>query len=107
MQCGMMKVTKMKMKTIRISGELETEFDAAKKLADAVAASVLGPEVACLSWYDGPRDYECPAHASECHDGACPIPGYVEYATSRGAQIRVDVSEGKFVFCYRSIDEFA
>ena len=95
------------MKTLTIGGEVELDFAAAKRLADAAAAALLGDQTACLSWYDRPSRHECPANASECHDGACPMPGYVEYAASRGAQLRVDVAQGAYVFCYRSIAEFA
>jgi Domain of unknown function (DUF5619) len=94
------------MKTLTIGGELDLDFGAAKKLADAVAATLLGQQATCLSWFDRPNRYECPANASECHDGACPIPGYVEYATSRGAELKVDVAQGTYVFCYRSVAEF-
>jgi hypothetical protein len=94
------------MKTIRIASEVELGFEAASRLSEAVARSLLGDELVCLSWYDRIRDHECPAHASECHDGSCPIPGYIEYAQSRGAQLRVVIAEGTFVFCFRSVEEF-
>lgn len=95
------------MKTIRIDSEPELDFPAASQMCDAVARSLHGEDVVCLSWFDRLRGHECPAHASECHDGACPIPGYIEYAQSRGAQLRVVVNEGTFVFCYRSVEEFS
>lgn len=34
------------------------------------------------------------------------IPGYVEYAQSRGAQLRIVINDGVFVFCYRTVEEF-
>jgi hypothetical protein len=58
-----------------------------------------------MSWYDKTEDRESPAHVSECHSD-CDIPGYIDYAASRGAQIKVDVNDGAFVFCYRSVGEF-
>jgi hypothetical protein len=94
------------MKTIRITSETALDFAAASRLSEAVARSLHGEEVVCLSWYDRIRDHECPAHASECHDGSCPIPGYIEYAQSRGAELRVVIDEGTFVFCFRSVEEF-
>lgn len=95
------------MKTIRMEGDgLELEFGSCKKLADAVAAELLG-ETICLTWYDKGRDQESPAHISECHDDACETPGYIEYAESRGARLHVVCGKGDFEFCYRPIGEFA
>ncbi len=71
-----------------------------------------------LSWYDRDRDFadgiearaarqggrdcgfEAPQHVSECHQDSA-VPGYVDYALSRGATLRVDVENGRFVFFYR------
>ncbi|RMD68406.1 MAG: hypothetical protein D6819_09405 [Gammaproteobacteria bacterium] len=80
------------------AGAFGLDFDRAKGLADACAAALLG-EAMLLSWYDRDRDYESPAHASECHE-ACDVPGYIDYAESRGAELRVDIDGGRFVFCY-------
>lgn len=82
----------------------EVDFEAARRLADGVAATLLG-EATCLSWYDAERDYEAPTGATECHQG-CPIPGYIDYAANRGAELLVEVDGGRFTFCYRAIDEF-
>jgi len=68
------------------------------------ATALEGP--ICLSWYDRGADRESPAHAGECHD-ACDIPGYIDYAVNRGAELKVVVDRGAYVFCYRSIGEFA
>lgn len=77
----------------------------ARILADEVANREV-EEPILLSWYDRDRDFESPAHASECHD-ACDEPGYLEYAKSRGAVLRVEIDGGRFVFCYRDLGEFA
>ena len=56
-------------------------------------------EYMLLSWYDRDRDFESPQHASECHlDSA--IPGYVDYGLNHGAQLKVDIEQGRFVFFY-------
>jgi hypothetical protein len=81
------------------------DFATAKRLADELAAKALDGPI-CLSWYDRGADRESPAHASECH-GDCEMPGYVEYAATRGATLKVVVDGGAFVFCYRPIGEFA
>jgi len=81
------------------------DFAAAKRLADGAAAGALDEPI-CLSWYDRAADRESPAHASECH-GDCEMPGYVEYAVTRGAELKIVIDDGAFVFCYRPIGEFA
>ncbi|HEX9179978.1 MAG TPA: AF1514 family protein [Burkholderiales bacterium] len=77
-------------------------LNAALKLAKAEADGHLGAPM-LLSWYDRDRDFESPQHASECHaDGA--VPGYVDYALHRGASLKVDVEDGRFVFFYLDAD---
>ena len=80
-------------------------FATAKRLADEAAGGLLDEPI-CLSWYDRAADRESPAHASECH-GDCEMPGYVEYAVTRGASLKIVVDGGSYVFCYRPIGEFA
>ena len=87
------------------TGEVEIAFAAAKRLADEAAEHLL-VEPICLSWFDRTADRESPAHASECH-GDCEMPGYVEYAVTRGAELKIVIDDGAFVFCYRPIGEFA
>jgi hypothetical protein len=95
------------MNTLYLTSEAITlDFDQAKRAADAVAGVLLGENV-CMSWYDRILDQEAPAHVSECHDDSCAVPGYVEYAENRGAELMVDVAGGDFVFCYRPLGEFA
>jgi hypothetical protein len=83
----------------------ELQFTAVKARADELAAKLIADPI-CLSWYDRENDRESPAHASECH-GDCEMPGYVEYAVTRGAELKVVVGDGAYVFCYRPLGEFA
>lgn len=53
-----------------------------------------------LSWYDRDRDFEAPQHVSECHQRGA-TPGYVDYALSHGASLKIDIEGGRFVFYYR------
>lgn len=94
------------MDTMKITGEEELDFSGANRLADAAAAEALGGEPVCLSWYDRARDHESPAHLCQIQRGGRVIPGYVEYARSRGAQLMMDVDAGAYVFCYLSAREF-
>ena len=88
------------------SNDIEIDFYRAKDIAEACAAALLGDDVTCLSWYDREKNQEAPAHVSECHDASCDTPGYIDYATSRGSELKIDVGDGAFVFCYRSVGEF-
>src|SRR5574340_636107 len=94
------------MKTHRIaSNGTAVGFDAAIKRAAAGADELIGENM-LLSWYDRERDLESPAHAGECHQG-CPTKGYWDYALNRGATLAVDFDDGRFVFCFRPLGEFA
>ena len=81
------------------------DFDAAIKQASAVAEVELGDNM-LLSWYDRERDIESPAHASECHEG-CPTKGFWDYALNRNGSLAVDFDDGRFVFCFRALDDLA
>jgi len=94
------------MKIVRIASTGTTpDFDAALKRASAAADELLGENM-LLSWYDRDRNLESPAHVSECHEG-CPIKGFWDYAMNRGGALAVDLDDGRFVFCFRPLGEFA
>ncbi len=94
------------MKTHHIAApEITPDFAAAIKRATEIADEQLGDNI-LLSWYDRERDLESPAHVSECHEG-CPIKGFWDYALNRGGALAVDFDEGRFVFCFRPLGEFA
>jgi len=52
------------------------------------------------SWYECDRDFESPQHVSECHEASAVL-GYVDYGIHRGATLKVDVEDGRFVFFSR------
>ncbi len=56
-----------------------------------------------VSWYDRDRDVESPAHATECA-GDCAKTGYIDYALSHGATLKVDVEDGRFVFFFTPVE---
>jgi len=93
------------MTSIVLQSDIPVGFDLAKRLADALANAYLGESI-CLSWYDRDANQESPSHASDCH-GSCETPGYVEYASHRGGELKVAVQSGAFVFCFRPLGEFA
>lgn len=71
-------------------------------LANRVAHDLLG-DVMMLSWYDRDRDFESPQHASECHlDSA--TPGYVDYGISHGANLKLVIEAGRFVFYFTQLE---
>jgi hypothetical protein len=78
------------------------DYLAAMQLANAEAARRLGGHM-LLSWYDRDRDFEAPQHVSECHQDSA-VPGYVDYALYRGATLKVDIGQGRFVFFYLAVD---
>lgn len=75
------------------------DYLAAMQLANHEARALLG-EAMLLSWYDRDRDFEAPQHVSECHQDTA-VPGYVDYAVHRGATLKIDIEDGRFVFFYR------
>jgi len=79
-----------------------TDYLQAMRFANEQALQHLGENM-LLSWYDRDRDFESPQHASECHaEGA--IPGYVDYAFYHGANLKIDIEDGRFVFFYLGLD---
>jgi hypothetical protein len=75
-----------------------TDYREAMALAEEAAASRLELPM-LIAWYDRERDFESPQHSSECHlDSA--VPGYVDYAHSHGATLKVDIEAGRFVFYF-------
>ena len=78
------------------------DYRVAMAVANSEATARLGEHM-LLSWYDRDRDFESPQHASECHQG-CAVPGYVDYALHRGATLKIDVENGRFVFFYVPLD---
>jgi hypothetical protein len=78
------------------------DHEAALRLAEREARARLG-EAMLLSWYDRDRDFEAPQHVSECHQDSA-VPGYVDYALHRGAALKIDIEDGRFVFFYMKVD---
>jgi hypothetical protein len=88
------------MKTLRLdTAELNLDFNAALKLATAIARQQLGNDAMLLSWYDRERDLESPAGVSECHEG-CATKGSWDYAKNRGARMAMVFDGGRFTFCF-------
>ena len=88
-----------------VSAETTLHFDGALGCATQLANERLGENM-LLSWYDRERDLESPAHVSECHEG-CAVKGFWDYALNRGATLAVDVDDGRFVFCFMPLGEYA
>ena len=88
------------MKTLRLdTSELDLDFNAALKLATAIAQQRLDDDTMLLSWYDRERDLESPAGVSECHEG-CATKGSWDYALNRGARLAVEFDSGRYTFCF-------
>ncbi|MBU0675889.1 MAG: AF1514 family protein [Proteobacteria bacterium] len=59
-------------------------------------------EYLLISWYDRDRDFESPPNTTECPK-ACEKNGYILYALSHGATLKVDIEGGRFVFFYTPV----
>lgn len=93
------------MKTLHIaSSEIALDFDAAIKLATAIANNLTGENM-LLSWYDRDRDLESPRGVSECHEG-CQVKGFWDYGLNHGAELAVNFDDGRFVFCFQPLGNF-
>lgn len=94
------------MKTLHLNADdLALGFHQCHRLA-GIAAEHLLDGAMLLSFYDRDRDLESPAGVSECHRG-CTVPGWQEYAETRGGTLMVNFGQGRFVFCFRPLGEFA
>lgn len=77
------------------------DYQEAMRLAKEEAQQRLG-DAMLMSWYDRDRDYESPPNTTECPDG-CEKNGYILYAASHGATLKVDVEDGRFVFFFTPV----
>ena len=77
------------------------DYQQAMALARAEAEKRLG-EYMLISWYDRDRDFEAPPNTTECPH-ACQKNGYILYAASHGATLKVDIEEGRFVFYFTPV----
>ena len=55
-----------------------------------------------ISWYDRDRDVESPPNTTECAAG-CQKDGYIHYAVNHGAELKVDIEAGRFVFFFTPV----
>lgn len=77
------------------------DFNQALRLADQEAEKLLN-DYMLLSFYDADKDFESPPHAGECHINSA-IPGYIDYALYRGANLKITFEKGRFVFFYLKV----
>ena len=87
---------------VELQSRDECDHGQAKLLADAEAARRY-EEYMLVSWYDRDRELESPAHATEGPEGG-PTDGYIHYALSHDAALKVDVADGRFVFFYTPVE---
>ena len=92
--------------------EIDTvNLDPEKKVSGYLEAMALAKEIAAerfeeymlISWYDRDRDYEAPPNTTEC-PGACEKNGYIFYAHSHGARLKVDIEKGRFIFFFTPVE---
>ena len=83
-------------------GDDELGHGQAMLLANAEAARRY-EEYMLISWYDRQRDLESPPHATEGPEGGV-TDGYIHYALSHGAALKVNIDDGRFVFFYTAVE---
>jgi len=79
-----------------------SDYREAMELANREAANRY-EDYMLLSWYDRGRDFESPSHATEGPEGS-PTNGYIHYALSHGATLKVDIENDRFVFFYTRVE---
>jgi hypothetical protein len=86
--------------TVEMAGEVS--FDQAMARAKEEARKRFD-DCMLVSWYDRDRDFESPPNTTERADGG-PKDGYIHYAASHGARLRVDFGRGRFVFFFAPVE---
>ncbi len=101
-QCALPKQNREQVEVVVLRPERSpADYQEAMSLAKEVAAARFDDWM-LVSWYDRDRDVESPAHATECAEG-CAKTGYIDYALSHGATLRVEVEDGRFVFFFTPV----
>ncbi len=92
-----------RIKTVSLSPRPSpSDYRAAMHLAKEIAGQHLDSPM-LIAWYDADRDFESPQHTGECHLDTA-VPGYIAYARHRGANLKIDMEGGRFVFFYLNVD---
>jgi len=73
-----------------------SDVQAALPLAEQEAKPRIG-DAMLLSWHDCIRDFEASQHVSACHQDST-VPGDADNAPGRGATLKLDGGNGRFVF---------
>ena len=95
------------MQTLHVDADaLGLDFAQSLKLANAAAEHLLAARggAMLLSFWDEERGLESPQGVSECHVG-CDTPGWRDYAENRGGALMIDFAHGRYVFCYRPLQD--
>ncbi len=88
--------------TVTICPPVNSDYAQAVTLAKAEAEQRF-EEYMLISWYDRDRDYESPPNTSERGD-EFPKDGYIHYALSHGAKLKVDIEQGRFIFFFTPVE---
>lgn len=89
-------------KTVTLAPDRKVgDYLEAVALAEAEAA-IRFSEYMLISWYDRDRDYESPPHTTE--SAGEEKDGYIYYALSHGAKLKVDVDSGRFIFFFTPVE---
>ncbi len=81
--------------------QLVNDYQEAVELANEQAGRRFS-EYMLISWYDADRNFESPPHSTEC-TGDGRKDGYINYALSHDAKLKVDIENGRFVFFFTPV----
>lgn len=82
---------------VRVEGA-DLDFETACGLAKGLASKAKGERM-LLAWFDRRGGKEYPQVPECMHQ-----PGWIAYAESRGADLRVLVNDGEYVFLFRPVE---
>ncbi len=89
------------METVSIQPETKLAYQQAAALAKEQAEERFA-EYMLISWYDRDRDFESPPNSTESPGDE--KDGYIHYALSHGAKLKVDIEKGRFIFFFSPVE---
>ena len=80
------------------------DFEQAQRAARNLAKAYYS-EPKLLSWFDKSRERYSPEDIEDCKEGE--PPSWLEYATSRGGNLAIDVNDEEYVFVFQGKQELS
>lgn len=100
--CSTQRIDLSHIEVVSLADGKATQYEEAVALAREQASQRFD-EYMLISWYDRDRDFESPPHTTE-KPGDGPKDGYIHYGINHGAQLKVDIGNGRFVFFFAPVE---